>query len=116
MLKPGGHNAVISPNDACCEETKLSFVVHKAEPGSESQAETIPLAAKFRPSTVSVSGAPAGGQIVCGALGTFTASPTTVTLQRASASAECDVIGPDGPKGKTTVTLNAGRTQSIPWP
>ncbi len=116
MLKPGLHKAVISPNDACCEETATSFNVRKAEPGSESQVETITLSAKIRPATVSVSGAPPGGSIVCGTLGTFTASPVPVALRRATESATCDVIAGDLPPRKTSVTINAGRTQTIPWP
>lgn len=115
MLKPGRHSATVSPNDACCEETTTSFVVHKAEAGTEKEPELVRVSAKFRPATVSVVGSPPGGTIVCG-IGTFSASPTVVTLGRASQSETCQAIAGDLPPRSTTITVNAGRTQTIPWP
>jgi len=115
MLKPGRHTAIISPNDPCCEETNRTFIVHKAEAGSESEVETISLSAKFRPATVSIVGAPSGGTIVCG-LATFSASPIDIDMKRATWSGTCGVIAGDLPRRNMTVTINAGRTQTIAWP
>jgi serine/threonine-protein kinase len=120
-LQPGPQSVRVHvPGSRCCEPEVGAKMVLPAPQANPDEVQTIVIKLKILPSSVTLSGAPAGGQYACPGIGLsgFGGASRQVTLPDAVWIGKCEFKpASGGGKAKTaTVTLKAGEPNTIAWP
>ena len=120
-LPVGAHTVRVRvPSADCCDELNGSITVTRPPPDAPELVEHFTLRAPLRPATVSLSGAPANAQLLCTkvAVAIITGQTAKVNLPDMQWTGTCEFRPPqaDAPAKKLSVTLRAGRLNTVPWP
>ncbi|MCC6558239.1 MAG: protein kinase [Polyangiaceae bacterium] len=119
-LAPGPHSVQITPPNAkCCTPLSSSVTVVPAPPGVK-EAQRAIFKLEILPATVTMAGGPAGAQYLCAGIGLsgFAGATKTITLSDATWQGRCEFTpaAADAQPRVSTVILNAGEPNTIPWP
>ena len=108
------------PGAECCDELNGSITVTRPPPDNPDMVEHFTLRAPLRPATVALAGAPPNAQLLCTkvAVAIIAGQIGKVTLPEMQWTGTCEFRPPqaDAAPKKLSVTLRAGRLNTVPWP
>ena len=108
------------PSADCCDELNGSITVTRPPPDNPEMVEHFTLRAPLRPATVTLGGAPPNAQLLCTkvAVSIIAGQSAKVTLPEMQWTGTCEFRPPqaDATAKKLSVTLRAGKLNTVPWP